>query len=148
MFSESQTEEYVNPAKKKISKTKTTKAKVKDYQAKDRKFVDESTYSQRRINRFFENEFYDPTQVKSNYPETGVVSKVKPTNVDVNDPDEDDWEVKTTSKGFIYFKLRGTNKCQWEFPRIYDFKTKKYKSVFLKHWIKLRNAQSGIAFWK
>lgn len=113
-----------------------------------RPFVDESTYSQRRINRFFENEFYDPSQIKSSFPEPGMVMKAKPAHANPDEPGEDDWEVKTTSKGFVYFKPKGNNNCQWEFPRVYNYKTKKYKSIYMKDWVRLRNPQTGAVMWK
>lgn len=72
----------------------------------------------------------------------------KQVKIDLTNQDEEDWEVKTTSKGFIYFKLKGTDDCQWEFPRVYDYKTRKYKSVFLRHWVKMRNPKTGAAFWR
>ena len=35
--------------------------------------------------------------------------KEKQVKIDLTSKDEGDWEVKTTSKGFLYFKLKGTN---------------------------------------
>lgn len=61
---------------------------------------------------------------------------------------EEEWDVKTTSKGFIYFKMKGTNDCQWEFPRVYDPQAKKYRPVYNKHWKKVKNSKTGAKFWR
>lgn len=92
--------------------------------------------------------FYNPKEQRKSILKPGGYKDIKPVQIDLTTQDEDDWEVKTTSKGFLYFKLKGTNDCQWEFPRIYDYKTRKYKSVFLRNWVKIRNPKTGAVFWK
>jgi hypothetical protein len=89
---------------------------------------------------------FDPS--KRNENKLGAMNNINQLRIDLEDQDEEDWEVKTTSKGFLYFKLKDTNDCQWEFPRVYDHKTGKYKSVFLQDWVKIRNSKTGAAFWK
>jgi len=56
--------------------------------------------------------------------------------------------VKTTSKGFIYFKQKGSKDCQWQFPRVYDGKSRKYQPLFNRHWKKIKNSKTGAKFWK
>lgn len=58
------------------------------------------------------------------------------------------WEVKTTSKGFIYFKQKDKPECQWDVPRAYDPFSKKYKPIFNYQWQKIKNSQTGAKFWK
>lgn len=45
-----------------------------------------------------------------------------------NESDYDEnWKVKATKEGFLYFYIEGTKTFQWNFPKYYDPKSKKSK---------------------
>ncbi|CAI2372915.1 unnamed protein product [Moneuplotes crassus] len=58
------------------------------------------------------------------------------------------WDVKTTSKGCIYYQQKGHSKCQWEIPRVYDATSRKYKPIFNKHWKKGKDPHTGKKLWR
>lgn len=43
------------------------------------------------------------------------------------DKNEEEWVVKATKEGFLYFHIPGTKTFQWNFPRYYDYKSRKTK---------------------
>ena len=46
------------------------------------------------------------------------------------------WEIRTTKEGFIYFYLPGTNTYQWNFPVVFNPVSGKKRTFFTEDWHK------------
>lgn len=59
------------------------------------------------------------------------------------------WIAKPTKEGFLYFCIPGTNTYQWDFPKVYDPKTKQNKYLFTSHWEKKKTSfdKGARKFW-
>ncbi|CAI2387733.1 unnamed protein product [Moneuplotes crassus] len=117
--------------------------------------LEESSYNQHEIPRlnFKEQPQWDQperpsSQLKRSHKIEDDIKNDNAPRIQNLSKHQKNWEVKATSKGFIYFKQKDNPECQWDVPRAYDPFSKKYKPIFNYQWQKIKNSQTGAKFWK